>query len=220
MTSPLRQAFLLDGVEFRTWRRIHGRAQKELLAKAMRHGFSDLPRQAKKWRFHRHPLAWLLTYGLLICVTASAQSPAPDPQQGDGRVSKFYTWRKTIPTKPGLMLRRESLPSVLGLSGGGQERILYSSTDGVGGTKPVVVSGAVFLPAGTPPQGGWPIVAWAHGTMGMADVCAPSWYGSLLPRQPVSKRMDRSGLRDRGNRLPGFGYTGATPLPSFAVGSI
>jgi len=31
------------------------------------------------------------------------------------------------------------------------------------------------LPKGAPPVGGWPLIAWAHGTVGVADVCAPSW---------------------------------------------
>ncbi|MFF0814775.1 lipase family protein [Rhodococcus sp. NPDC003318] len=35
----------------------------------------------------------------------------------------------------------------------------------------------IFEPEGTPPQGGWPIVAWAHGTVGMADQDAPSNTG-------------------------------------------
>ncbi|NLZ85884.1 MAG: alpha/beta hydrolase, partial [Gammaproteobacteria bacterium] len=29
----------------------------------------------------------------------------------------------------------------------------------------------VFIPKGTPPVGGWPIVVWAHGTTGAADKC-------------------------------------------------
>jgi alpha-beta hydrolase superfamily lysophospholipase len=32
----------------------------------------------------------------------------------------------------------------------------------------------VFTPKAAPPVGGWPIVAWAHGTAGVADDCAPS----------------------------------------------
>ena len=35
----------------------------------------------------------------------------------------------------------------------------------------------VFTPKGTIPAGGWPIVAWAHGTTGVADQCAPSQQG-------------------------------------------
>ncbi|WP_434277868.1 serine aminopeptidase domain-containing protein [Acinetobacter sp. CE-15] len=32
----------------------------------------------------------------------------------------------------------------------------------------------VFTPKTEPPAGGWPIVAWAHGTVGVANKCAPS----------------------------------------------
>ena len=74
------------------------------------------------------------------------------------------------------MLHSEPLDPALGLAmAAEQHRILYSSTDGVGGKNPVAVSGAVFLPQGTPPAGGWPLMAWAHGTTGIADTCAPSW---------------------------------------------
>lgn len=40
--------------------------------------------------------------------------------------------------------------------------------------RPVVVSGTVSTPAGNPPEGGWPVLNWAHGTTGWADTCAPS----------------------------------------------
>jgi len=122
--------------------------------------------------------------GTLAFITAllaspaahAVRPPAPDPTQGDGGVSAFYTWQDDIPDKPGQVLRQEPLDSELGLVNAGQQlRILYGSTDGIGGKAPVAVSGAVFLPEGTPPTGGWPLVAWAHGTTGVADVCAPSW---------------------------------------------
>ncbi|WP_278313232.1 alpha/beta hydrolase family protein [Lolliginicoccus levis] len=51
-------------------------------------------------------------------------------------------------------------------------RISYWS-EGAGEQR-IPVSGAVYLPAGTPPPGGWPVIAWAHGTVGLADDCAPS----------------------------------------------
>ena len=31
-----------------------------------------------------------------------------------------------------------------------------------------------LIPAGHPPPGGWPVIAWAHGTSGVARMCAPS----------------------------------------------
>jgi pimeloyl-ACP methyl ester carboxylesterase len=117
-------------------------------------------------------------FGILLSasIARAAQVPAPDASQGDGGVSPFYTWVGEIPETPGRMLRTEPLDAALGLAMAGQQfRILYSSTNGVDGKTPVAVSGAYFAPKGTPPAGGWPLVAWAHGTTGIADVCAPSW---------------------------------------------
>lgn len=57
------------------------------------------------------------------------------------------------------------------------KRILYRSTDIKG--KPNIVSGTVFEPAGTPPQGGWPILALGHGSTGINRNCAPSLTGNL-----------------------------------------
>lgn len=51
-------------------------------------------------------------------------------------------------------------------------RILYRST-GLHG-EPISVSGMVIVPAGPAPAHGRPIVAWAHPTSGVADICAPS----------------------------------------------
>ena len=51
-------------------------------------------------------------------------------------------------------------------------RILYHSRSLRGDD--IAVSGFVATPGGEPPPGGWPLVAFAHGTTGMADVCAPS----------------------------------------------
>ena len=121
-----------------------------------------------------------LTLLLAIVFSAgtaqAARIPAPDPSQGDGGVSPFYTWTGDIPATPGRILRTEPLDPSYGLAAAGQQfRILYTSTDGIGGTTPVAVSGAYFVPRGTPPAGGWPLVAWAHGTTGIADTCAPSW---------------------------------------------
>ncbi|KAF0959995.1 alpha/beta hydrolase family protein [Rhodococcus sp. T7] len=52
------------------------------------------------------------------------------------------------------------------------EVITYASQDGNGG--PVVVSGTVAIPRSPAPEGGYPVISWAHGTTGVADACAPS----------------------------------------------
>ena len=51
-------------------------------------------------------------------------------------------------------------------------RILYQSTDTNG--KAVPVSGLAFRPNKPTPPGGWPLIAFAHGTTGVSDACAPS----------------------------------------------
>ncbi|MEO8638892.1 MAG: lipase family protein [Chloroflexota bacterium] len=53
--------------------------------------------------------------------------------------------------------------------------VVYGST-GLDG-KPVAVSGIVIAPEAAPGESGYPVVAWAHGTTGIADVCAPSKQG-------------------------------------------
>lgn len=118
----------------------------------------------------------VLTTALLLSAKPTL-SATPDVRVGDGGVSAFYNWSRPI-QRPGKLLRQEPLPPKLVLSEAGQGlRILYSSTDGIGGAERVVVSGAYFTPKGKPPKGGWPLVAWAHGTVGLADACAPSWAG-------------------------------------------
>ena len=54
-----------------------------------------------------------------------------------------------------------------------RKRILYPSTSASG--TDVAVSGFfAHKPDGAPPEGGWPLIAWAHGTVGLGDSCAPS----------------------------------------------
>jgi pimeloyl-ACP methyl ester carboxylesterase len=50
--------------------------------------------------------------------------------------------------------------------------VLYRSIGDDG--KAIAESGSVAVPKGKPPRGGWPILTWAHGTTGIADVCAPT----------------------------------------------
>lgn len=73
----------------------------------------------------------------LSAVAAETFAPKPDPLQGDGRVSAFYSWSQAIPGKPGKLLRSEPLEKTLSLPGAASQlRILYSSTDGIDGKTP------------------------------------------------------------------------------------
>src|SRR5205807_2575402 len=71
--------------------------------------------------------------------------------------------------RPGDVIRTEVVPSSAGVK---VWRVLYRST-GVT-DKPVAVSGLILAPSSPPPSGGFPVVAYAHGTTGIADACAPS----------------------------------------------
>ena len=72
--------------------------------------------------------------------------------------------------QPGSLIRSERL---LGAPNGAVAwRVLYHSTD-LDGT-PIGVSGIVVAPDLPPPDGGWPIVSWAHPTTGALGRCAPS----------------------------------------------
>ena len=81
-------------------------------------------------------------------------------------------------------------------------RVVYHSTDS--GDKAIDVTGVVIIPAGNPPAAGRDIVAWAHGTSGIADDCAPStnsWLfssiaglASLLKQGYIVVATDYQGL--------------------------
>lgn len=89
-------------------------------------------------------------------------------------------------TKPGDLLKKEAFAGYALPPGASAVRILYHSRDSEG--HDVATSGVVLIPAGKAPPGGWPVIAWAHGTSGVARICAPSamkdvYYGSegLMP---------------------------------------
>ena len=118
----------------------------------------------------------LLSAGIAFSAQQGVSKPALDLAQGDGGNSSFYIWNKEVPATPGELLRQEPLPQNLALASASESiRVLYTSTNGLDGKTPIAVSGAIYLPKGAAPSTGWPIIAWAHGTTGMADVCAPSW---------------------------------------------
>lgn len=108
-----------------------------------------------------------------VLAAPAGAVPAPaDP----GAASPFYVAPAGGSTAPGAVLRRAALPRALWLPGTGRAwRVLYRSTGWRG--RPVAVSGAVFVPAGRAPRGGWPVINWSHGTVGIANRCAPSFAG-------------------------------------------
>jgi hypothetical protein len=88
-------------------------------------------------------------------------------------LTDFYSTPPNLSaTKPGDLLRKEAFSGYTLPKGASAVRILYHSLDATG--QDVATSGVVLIPAGTAPPKGWPVIAWAHGTSGVARLCAPS----------------------------------------------
>ena len=136
----------------------------------------------------------------------------------------FYDTPDDVPAEPGVLLRSEPFTRAIP-DGARAWRILYTTTgaDGV----PVVASGIVVVPDAPDPEtdapageataatadDAAPVIAWAHGTTGVARRCAPSaladpWTSGAL------FALDR--VVDEGWALvapdyPGLGAEGAHP---------
>lgn len=104
-------------------------------------------------------------------ASSSTTAPAPTPELRDdalrrrGKVVELAdapdAWRAVLPI------------------GTIMQRLVYRSVSGVDGTS-TSVSGAFFRPGGTPPPGGWPLIAYAHGTTGISSDCGPSDQDSMF----------------------------------------
>ena len=85
----------------------------------------------------------------------------------------FYKPPKNLPPQHGkLIWSRKANPTVTLTSGAWTRNVLYTSKSLAG--KRIGVSGSVTVPKGKAPRGGWPVITYAHGTTGIADICAPS----------------------------------------------
>ena len=118
---------------------------------------------------------WAKTAGAAVALVLSLAILLVSTRLNEGgpTVDAFYTPPSDVPPQPGRLLRSE--PFGRAIPAGAQVwRILYTSTraDGVPATASALVAAPAVLP-----QGPRPVIAWAHGTTGVDQTCAPS----LLP---------------------------------------
>lgn len=142
--------------------------------------------------------------------SAGPAAPSPDPPQLPEVVAgdDFYRLPATVPAgKPGRIVRLQALDLPPDIKGW---RVLYHSqaVDG----RDIVVSGMVFAPGG-PASGSAnrPVVAWAHGSVGLGDKCAPSRSPESFVNQPVFRELLARGYVIAATDYEGLGTPGPHP---------
>ena len=112
---------------------------------------------------------------------------------------------------PGSLVSAMTFPGVKGLARGVRAaRVVYRSTNG-DSNEPTEVSGSVFLPPGNPPDGGWPVVSFGHGTTGLDEPCAPSLSDTLLGMVTFVDAFTKKGFAVAFADYQGLGAPGVHP---------
>lgn len=150
-----------------------------------------------------HPILFLT---VVVVVTALAlavnrvEPAAPGP---------FYSPPAPLPDgAPGTIIRSE--PVSPAPAGAQAWKVLYRST-GLQ-NQPIAVSGMVFVPNDTAPAEGRKVVAWAHGTTGVASRCAPSLEnGGGASKIPGLALFLQAGYVVTATDYPGLGTAGPHP---------
>jgi pimeloyl-ACP methyl ester carboxylesterase len=144
---------------------------------------------------------------LFLAIAPSANAAVDKGPAGDA----FYTPPSKLPSGHGTPIWQRKLtgPAVL-KSAKSNTLLLYTST-GIEG-KRVAVSGDVAVPKGKAPKGGWPVITWAHGTVGIADACAPSRIGTQANYDsPLLNRWLKAGYAVVRTDYEGLGTPGPHP---------
>jgi pimeloyl-ACP methyl ester carboxylesterase len=86
----------------------------------------------------------------------------------------FYAPPSPLPAGiAGQVIWARQLTGAAALAGAAENLLVLYHSQTLAGHD-TAVSGTVSIPRGQPPPGGWPVLSWAHGTTGVADICAPS----------------------------------------------
>jgi len=160
-------------------------------------------------RQRRLPAAARWVAGVLLVVAAAGTLVAGQVfRQGVPVVDAFYDAPATVPGSPGQLLRTEPYAGHLP-DGMTAYRLLYTTTadDGV----PALASAVLAVP--TAATGSVPLVAWAHGTNGVARACAPSLGPDAIPLNNVAAMgsLTRNGWGVVATDYTGEGTQGAYP---------
>lgn len=159
----------------------------------------------------RRLLPWLLGAALLLIALFAIwfwRSTIPQTP------SAFYTPPNPLPAgEPGMLIRSE--PITDNVPDGAQAwRVMYLSA-GVDG-EPVAVTGIVASPSGSSDQPR-PVVAWAHGTLGVISACGTGHMDNPFTHIPEVERLLSEGYVLAATDYPGLGTPGVHP---YLVGDV
>jgi pimeloyl-ACP methyl ester carboxylesterase len=119
-------------------------------------------------------IAWVLAGVALVCVAGAATASS----RAEAR--SFYTHpphlaRYAVGEMIKLNAAKKVDPAIK--RAGDLMRIMYRSESATGA--PRAETGVMVVPKGKAPRGGWPVIAWDHGTNGVGPACAPSRVPNL-----------------------------------------
>ena len=155
-------------------------------------------------------IAMVVTFQAAIYTVATR---IVDQFPGPGGAPKPVVSADFTDSGPGSLVTATTMPGVTRTyEGRGLQaaRVVYRSTSGDTG-EPTVVSGSVFTPPGRAPQGGWPVVAFGHGTLGIENPCAPSLEPSLLGLMRYVRVLTKLGYAVALTDYQGLGTKGVHP---------
>lgn len=110
-------------------------------------------------------------------TTTATDAPAATAEEFTGSLEDFYVLPDPQPEgEPGDVVRTMEVEAPDGQVG---LRVMYLSTDSY--DAPRLATGLVYAPTTEAPDGGWPVLAWGHGTSGLAPQCAPSRAPAVPP---------------------------------------
>ena len=127
-------------------------------------------------------LASTLAVAAVAAAAAAAPAAAARPPQAPRGLAFYSPPQRLLAGAHGSVIWSRPAQPSLRLAAASKTVVVVYRSRSVSG-KAIPVSGVVWIPRGRAPRGGWPLISWAHGTTGVADVCAPSRIG---PGSPVT----------------------------------
>jgi predicted esterase len=149
----------------------------------------------------------LLVIAVAAPIAFAALGSAADAAPKGSAGGDFYTPPSPLAKRaPGTIIRSESIAAPAGAKAW---RLLYHSRSVDG--RDIAVSGVVVAPTSAAPKGGRPVVTWAHGTVGLADQCAPSKAADAATKIPFVGPLVDHGYVVVATDYEGLGTPGTHP---------